>query len=278
VRAGAGVRAKAGWGAGWAVGLWALGCGCGLVGAGSLCSVWRVAACVCGRLYLCDAGVEFEGGAFSFHDPDADRTVLPRSGSLLLFSSGAENPHSVARVTRGVRFALAAWFTHDARHRADVPQPTAGGAGTCVPWALGGGEAALLSAATHSLAGNDPLRLRLLEAHARGASLHGEMRAMAREAARGGEGDEAVCDPSAVTSWFERTAAGMAAAATADGQPAREAHCPPGAAGALLEALRKAVHSKAAVCSQLLSLRDAASQGAPHQEASAAADPFDVFD
>lgn len=258
------------------------GCGCGAVGTGSwawvVCSVWRVAACVCGRLYLCDAGVEFEGGAFSFHDPDADRTVLPRSGSLLLFSSGAENPHSVAQVTRGVRFALAAWFTHDARHRADVPQPTAGGAGTGVPWALGGGEAALLSAATHSLAGNDPLRLRLLEAHARGASLHGEMRAMAREGARGGEGGEAVCDPSAVTSWFERTATGMAAAATADEQLAREAHCPPG--GTFLDALRKAVHSKAAVCSQLLSLRDAAShcQGAPHQEASAAADPFDVFD
>ena len=70
---------------------------------------------------------------------------------------------------------------------------------------------------------------------------------------------------------------GIVAAATADGQPAREAHCPPGAAGAFLDALRKAVHSKAAVCSQILSLRDAASQGAPHQEASAAADPFDVF-
>ena len=93
-----------------------------------------------------------------------------------------------------------------------------------------------------------------------------------------GNGGEAVCDPSAVTSWFERTATGMAAAATADEQLAREAHCPPG--GTFLDALRKAVHSKAAVCSQLLSLRDAAShcQGAPHQEASAAADPFDVFD
>ena len=64
----------------------------------------------------------------------------PRSGSLLLFSSGAENPHSVARVTRGARFALAAWFTHDARHRADLPGPAAAGAGVGVPWALGGGE------------------------------------------------------------------------------------------------------------------------------------------
>jgi len=66
--------------------------------------------------------------------------VPPRSGSLLLFSSGAENPHSVARVTRGARFALAAWFTHDARHRADLPGPAAAGAGAGVPWALGGGE------------------------------------------------------------------------------------------------------------------------------------------
>ena len=51
-----------------------------------------------------------------------------------------------------------------------------------------------------------------------------------------------------------------------------------GAADPFLEALRKAVDSKAAVCSQLLALRDAPTQGAAHQEASAAADPFDVFD
>ena len=249
----------------------------------------------CGRLYLSDAGVEFEGGAFAFHDPDADRAVLPRSGDLLLFSSGAENPHSVARVTRGVRFALAAWFTHDARHRADAPQPAAGdtgtgtgtgtatdpspgmGTGTGVPWALGGSEAALLSAATHSLAGNDPLRLRLLSAHARGASLHSEMRAMAREGAGGAEG-EAVCDPSAVTSWFERSAVEMPTAAAAGREPAREVATTPGAAGAFLEALRKAVQSRAAVCSELLELRNPASQGAARQEASAVADAFDVFD
>ena len=105
------------------------------------------------------------------------------------------------------------------------------------------------------------------------------MRAVAREAAREGEGDGAVCDPSAVTAWFERTATGVVpAAATADGQPARTTHCPRGAADPFLEALRKAVDSKAAVCSQLLALRDAPTQGAAHQEASAAADPFDVFD
>ena len=129
------------------------------------------------------------------------------------------------------------------------------------------------------MAGNDPLRLRLLEAHARGASLHAEMRAMAREAARDGEGDGAVCDPSAVTCWFERTATGVVtAAATADSQSARQTYCSRGAADPFLEALRKAVDSKAAVCSQLLALRDAATQGAAHQEASTAADPFDVFD
>lgn len=99
---------------------------------------------------------------------------------------------------------------------------------------------------------------------------------MAREAACDGEADGAVCDPSAVTSWFERSATGVTAAATADGQPARKTYCP--AADPFLEALRKAVDSKAAVCSQLLALRDAATQEAAHQEASAAADPFDVFD
>jgi hypothetical protein len=55
----------------------------------------------------------FRGGAFSFHDGEADVVLYPEAGSLLTFSSGAENPHSVSRVEAGCRFALVAWFTQE---------------------------------------------------------------------------------------------------------------------------------------------------------------------
>lgn len=213
-------------------------------------------------LYLSDAGVDFEGGDFAFHDDDADRVVPPRAGTLLVFSSGAENPHSVGRVSRGVRFALAAWFTRDARRRAELPpaRPAAdgsgGGAGGAA-WALGGAEAALLSAATHSLASNDPLRERLLTAHARGASLFSEMRAAQREAGGGGGGGdgsegEGACDPAAVLAWAERLRAAPASNADDADSPL---HVPPSGGATppdVLEALRRAVQSRAAVCDELL--------------------------
>eukprot|EP00962_Isochrysis_galbana_P038173 scaffold13523_cov92-Isochrysis_galbana.AAC.3 len=53
----------------------------------------------------------FRGGVFSFHDADADVVLGPEEGSLLTFSSGGENPHSVGRVEAGCRFALVTWFT-----------------------------------------------------------------------------------------------------------------------------------------------------------------------
>lgn len=40
-------------------------------------------------------------------------TVEPRQGRVLMFSSGAENPHFVERVTEGVRYAITVSFTCD---------------------------------------------------------------------------------------------------------------------------------------------------------------------
>ena len=87
----------------------------------------------------------FGGGAFAFHDAAADVRLAPREGTLLTFSSGAENLHSVAPVEWGCRVALACWFTTDARATAALvaappaPPPAA--------WSLLDGESALLSAA-----------------------------------------------------------------------------------------------------------------------------------
>ena len=62
-------------------------------------------------LYLCDAGVDFEGGAFAFKDHDGDEVVEPRVGRCVLFASGCEHVHQVAAVTGGVRYAMGLWFT-----------------------------------------------------------------------------------------------------------------------------------------------------------------------
>lgn len=42
-------------------------------------------------------------------------TVEPRSGRVLMFTSGSENPHAVERVTEGVRFAITVSFTCDSK-------------------------------------------------------------------------------------------------------------------------------------------------------------------
>ena len=56
-------------------------------------------------------GADFDGGQLVFHDPDADRVILPQPGLLVAFTSGATNLHAVERVTHGSRFALTMWFT-----------------------------------------------------------------------------------------------------------------------------------------------------------------------
>ena len=65
-------------------------------------------------LYLADGrGADFDGGDFVFdalHGRPASR-VGPRRGRVVAFSSGAEFPHHVERVTRGDRLAVTIAFT-----------------------------------------------------------------------------------------------------------------------------------------------------------------------
>lgn len=53
----------------------------------------------------------FTGGRFLFNDAEGDIAVVPKSGRLLLFQSGADNLHRVQHVTNGSRYTLALWFT-----------------------------------------------------------------------------------------------------------------------------------------------------------------------
>lgn len=62
-------------------------------------------------LYLGTYGEDFTGGRFVFVDKDANRTVEPRKGRLLLFTSGSENLHHVEKVTSGERYAITVSFT-----------------------------------------------------------------------------------------------------------------------------------------------------------------------
>ena len=62
-------------------------------------------------LYLNTYGDDFEGGEFRFVDGKSDEVVQPRAGRCVLFPSGYEHLHRVCRVTKGSRYALAAWLT-----------------------------------------------------------------------------------------------------------------------------------------------------------------------
>jgi hypothetical protein len=66
-----------------------------------------------GLLYLNDYGRDFQGGRFAFLDGSANRTVEPRSGRLLAFTSGEENAHQVREVLHGDRYVLTVAFTCD---------------------------------------------------------------------------------------------------------------------------------------------------------------------
>ena len=102
-------------------------------------------------VYLSNHGEHFGGGAFAFHDAAADVQLAPREGTLLTFSSGAENLHSVAPVEWGCRVALACWFTTDPRC-ATAALVAAPPAPPPAAWSLLDGESALLSAAITTLA------------------------------------------------------------------------------------------------------------------------------
>ncbi|CAM9652480.1 unnamed protein product [Pylaiella littoralis] len=69
-------------------------------------------------LYLSEAGVDFEGGIFTFQQTDEsppEMIVEPAPGLLLAFTAGMENPHRAHKVTAGARFVLSFWFTCDKR-------------------------------------------------------------------------------------------------------------------------------------------------------------------
>ena len=148
-------------------------------------------------LYLASQGEHFGGGAFAFHDADADAELAPTAGSLLTFSSGAENPHSAGRVEWGTRFALACWFTRDAAHGVELPPPAPPDATLRTsspppsppppPLPLWSTDRAIASAAECCLADNDPLREALLSSRAHGRPLVGTLQAEERSLA-GGDG------------------------------------------------------------------------------------------
>ncbi|CAG9771105.1 unnamed protein product [Ceutorhynchus assimilis] len=76
-------------------------------------------------LYLNDYGTDFQGGRFIFQDnlqsPKTNSSVEPRKGRVSMFTSGAENPHFVERVTEGERFAITISFTCDETKKISDP-------------------------------------------------------------------------------------------------------------------------------------------------------------
>ncbi|XP_068892496.1 2-oxoglutarate and iron-dependent oxygenase domain-containing protein 3-like [Tenebrio molitor] len=77
-------------------------------------------------LYLTDFNIDFKGGKFIFVDnidkPLKNVTVEPRKGRVLMFTSGAENPHFVEKVSSGIRYAVTVSFTCDQSKAVDDPK------------------------------------------------------------------------------------------------------------------------------------------------------------
>ncbi|HEX4303378.1 MAG TPA: 2OG-Fe(II) oxygenase [Rhizomicrobium sp.] len=61
-------------------------------------------------LYLND---DYEGGETYF--PGHKIRIKPSAGSLIVFGAGPEYVHGITRVTRGLRYTYAGWFTYDKR-------------------------------------------------------------------------------------------------------------------------------------------------------------------
>mmetsp|Transcript_4030 Transcript_4030/g.9443 ORF Transcript_4030/g.9443 Transcript_4030/m.9443 type:complete len:339 (+) Transcript_4030:31-1047(+) len=70
-------------------------------------------------VYLSTMRQDFDGGEFIFEGAH-NETVEPRFGRLVTFTSDAENPHRVEKVSRGVRVALTAAFTCDTEKAASI--------------------------------------------------------------------------------------------------------------------------------------------------------------
>eukprot|EP00933_Yihiella_yeosuensis_P021198 TRINITY_DN16838_c0_g1_i1.p1 TRINITY_DN16838_c0_g1~~TRINITY_DN16838_c0_g1_i1.p1 ORF type:complete len:394 (-),score=88.57 TRINITY_DN16838_c0_g1_i1:85-1200(-) len=64
-------------------------------------------------LYLATEHEDFNGGEFIFEDNSGGiaASVEPRMGRIVAFTSDAENPHRVLKVSSGIRLALTAAFT-----------------------------------------------------------------------------------------------------------------------------------------------------------------------
>lgn len=62
-------------------------------------------------MYLND---DYDGGETYF--PGHGIRLKPEAGTLILFGAGPEYVHGVTRVTRGLRYTYAGWFTNDRSH------------------------------------------------------------------------------------------------------------------------------------------------------------------
>jgi predicted 2-oxoglutarate/Fe(II)-dependent dioxygenase YbiX len=62
-------------------------------------------------LYLND---DYVGGETYF--PGHGVRLKPEAGALVLFGAGPQYVHGVTRVTHGLRYTYAGWFTHDPQH------------------------------------------------------------------------------------------------------------------------------------------------------------------
>ena len=82
-----------------------------------------------GLLYLSEFEEDFLGGKLNFLStksigagtaPERVLEIEPKIGRVVMFTSGKENYHHVERVTSGVRYVLAFWFTCDARREMEI--------------------------------------------------------------------------------------------------------------------------------------------------------------
>lgn len=64
-------------------------------------------------LYLNTHQRDYKGGRLIFDTRPLNHTMEPRSGRVLMFTSGKENPHHVEKVMSGTRYAITIPFTCD---------------------------------------------------------------------------------------------------------------------------------------------------------------------
>lgn len=60
---------------------------------------------------ICYLNDDYEGGETYF--PGHGVRIKPTPGALIVFGAGLEYVHGVSRITRGMRYTYAGWFTHE---------------------------------------------------------------------------------------------------------------------------------------------------------------------